>query len=207
MLGKGSPKSGGLSSEPQPCQRSAPGVIFPGQRSEVFLPSPSLLIFYPNNTLFPCVDGHHVSSPLVEGAGVFPVFALMKVQEIKHTRGKCRGISGGWTPDLGLLSQRVNASVILTDMTELSPSERNVFPSMMTKSSYFYTAPEHISKLWGFWSHKTELLSACVICLIMTFVFLYLHGCFSSFLGTPFFFSFFLFWLCLLQGLSSLTGD
>ena len=47
---------------------------------------------------------------------------------------------------------------------------------MMNKISYFHTAPEYISKPWGFWSHNTELLIVCVTCLIMTFVFLYLHG-------------------------------
>lgn len=74
MLGKGSLKSRGLSSEAQPCQRSAPGEIFPGQHSEVFLSSLFLLIFFPNNIVFPCVDGHHISFPLLEGAGMFPVF-------------------------------------------------------------------------------------------------------------------------------------
>lgn len=73
VLGKGSPKSRGLSSEAQPCQRSAPGKISPGQRSEVFLPFLVLLIFFPNNIVFPRVDSHHVSSPLLEGAGVFSV--------------------------------------------------------------------------------------------------------------------------------------
>ena len=65
--------------------------------------------------------------PYCRELGCVQSFALMKVQEIKHTHGKCRGVSRGWTPDLGLLSQRVNASVILTDMTKLSPLERNMY--------------------------------------------------------------------------------